>query len=77
MVTRPQPGLVEDRDTFRTLVPLVELGAGLGYQGEHLMFRAGYEVTDWMNMVSGVNGAARERGDITLESLVLKLGFGF
>ena len=36
----------DQSDTFRTLVPLVELGAGLGYQGEHLFFRTGYEVTD-------------------------------
>jgi len=71
-------------ETFDTIVPVAELGAGFGYQGERFFFRAGYEMTDWFNMVTGLPDLSivpltglRRRGDLTLESLTLSLGFSF
>jgi hypothetical protein len=70
------------RDVYSTVIPVVELGAGVNYQGEHFFCSAGYEVIDWIGMVSGVGGpdtpgnpSGRRRGDLTLEALSLKLGF--
>jgi hypothetical protein len=76
--------LDDERESFYTVVPVGELGAGIAYQSEHFFFSAGYEVTDWMDMVSGIGGpgsrgmlAPHRTGDITLEALSVRMGFTF
>ena len=45
---------------------------------------AGYELTNWFNMVNGLSvadvsteQAVRRRGSLTLEAVTVKLGFAF
>jgi hypothetical protein len=73
----------DESERYFTVVPFGELGAGLSYQGECFFFSLGYEVTDWVNMVSGIGGPGsgrlgnRRRSDLTLEALTLRAGFSF
>ena len=71
-------------DSFATIVPIVELMVGLHYQGKHLSFSAGYEMTNWLNMVTGLAPSAgstalanHQVGNLTLKLLIAKLGFTF
>ncbi|OWK43716.1 Lpg1974 family pore-forming outer membrane protein [Fimbriiglobus ruber] len=69
---------------YGTIIPVVELGGGLNYRGERLLFSAGYELIDWINMVSGVSnssspgqGLTPKKGDLTLEAVTFRLGYRF
>jgi hypothetical protein len=70
-------------EDYFTIVPVAEMSAGVSYQGERLFFSAGYELTDWLNMVSGLGGTGaaalttHRRGDLTLQALTVRLGFAF
>jgi hypothetical protein len=70
-----------DRETYYTIIPVAEMGAGLCYQGEQWSIRAGYEMTDWINMVYRVGGTSAQsphrRGDLTIQALTLRLGYAF
>ncbi len=71
-------------DSIYSIVPFLELGAGVSYTGERWFVSVGYEVINWINMASGVEnpwapiGYKRERkSDLSLEGISLKLGFFF
>ncbi len=69
-------------DTFDTVVPVGELGVGLRFQGELFFFSAGYEFTNWFNMVNGLapdaaGHAVRRQGSLTLDAVTAKVGFVF
>ncbi len=77
--------LVSDmHDKFETLVPVAELGVGMGYQGPHFILRVGYELVDWFDTIgslapAGASGTlpVRQRGDLTLEAVSIKAAFTF
>ena len=58
---------------------------GLSYEGEHLRFRVGYEVTDWFNMLHSVDfpdstnigKVSRHSSDLTLKRLAVQVGLVF
>ncbi len=71
-------------DPFKSVIPVVEIGAGVGYKGEHFFLSAGYEMIAWINMVSGVGtynslgtSLIPMRGDLVLEGLSVRSGFIF
>lgn len=76
--------VIDETDRYFTVIPVAELGAGLSYRSDRVSFGVGFEMTDWLNMVSGIgdatsNGAltVRKRSDLTLEGLSVRLGFSF
>jgi hypothetical protein len=71
-------------DSFTTTVPVEELSVGVRYQGDHFFFSAGFEQTDWFNMVDSLTNPSvatgqppRHRGDLTLDALAVKAAFVF
>lgn len=71
-------------DSIYSILPFMELGAGVSYTGERWFVSVGYEVIEWINMAGGVEnpwapmGYQRERkSDLSLEGISLKLGFFF
>jgi hypothetical protein len=43
--------LTNVNESFRKIVPVLELGAGVAYHGEHLHLSVGYEIANWFNLV--------------------------
>jgi hypothetical protein len=73
---------VEDR--FQKLVPVCELGAGVGWQGENVRFRVGYEMINWFGLVDSPdfvhdfsNKLSYRTSDLSLDGLMVELGFEF
>ena len=72
-------------ETEDRLVPVVEAGMGLFYQGDHLFVSAGYDLTNWFNMINPLDftssvspgHASRRESDLTLQGVSVKLGFTF
>jgi len=70
-------------DKYQSVVPIAEVGLGVAYTTEHFRFRIGYELTNWFNMVDGldmVNGQGlgkfqRKMSDLSLEGLAVQAGF--
>jgi hypothetical protein len=77
--------IVNVHETVNQIVPVLDLGVGLAWEGEHVFFRVGYEMSNWFNMVNSPDfpGAAnlgkvgRRTSDLTLEALSVQLGFIF
>jgi hypothetical protein len=77
--------IVNVKDTYYQVVPEVELGAGLAWEGQHFRFSIGYELTNWFNMVNSpdfasapnVGKVSRRTSDLTLEALAIQLGVLF
>jgi hypothetical protein len=77
--------VVNIRDVYYQIVPVVELNAGIAYVGEHFRFSVGYELTNWFNMVnspdfatsSNIGKVSRRTSDLTLEGLAVELGVLF
>ena len=66
------------------LVPVAEAGVGLFYQGEHMFFGAGYDLTNWFNMNNTLDftGAvlprpAAAKSDLMFQGVSAKVGFIF
>jgi Legionella pneumophila major outer membrane protein precursor len=38
-------------ESFRKVTPVMEMGAGVSYRGEHLRMSVGYEITNWFNLI--------------------------
>jgi hypothetical protein len=43
--------LTNVRESFRKIVPVMEMGVGVAYHTEHFRIGLGYEVTNWFNLV--------------------------
>jgi hypothetical protein len=77
--------VVDVRERYRQVVPVTELGMGVGYQGDHLFFSVGYELQNWYNMVnsldfpsgSNIGKVGRRSSDLSLEALSVQLGLLF
>ena len=69
----------------RSIVPVFEFAVGMGWQGEHVHLRAGYEVAAWLNMLGtpeftdDVNAGRliENAGTLTIDGLALRLGVDF
>jgi Legionella pneumophila major outer membrane protein precursor len=72
-------------ETYRQLVPVVELGAGVSFQTEHFRVRVGYDLANWFNMVNSldfpsgtdIGQVERRTSDLMLEGLSAQVGVVF
>jgi hypothetical protein len=77
--------LVNVREKYQQLVPVMELGAGLAWRGEHWRLGVGYELANWFNMVDSLDFTSatslgkpsRRMSDLTLEALAIQLELAF
>lgn len=76
--------IVDVSDHFQKVVPVTEMGLGLGWHGENLSFRVGYELQNFFGMVDQIDfndnatfKPAWRHGDLTLEALTVSLGFAY
>lgn len=67
-------------DRYRKVVPVAELGVGLGWQFRNVRARVGYEITNWFGMVDSpdfvhdfTNKFSRRVSDLSLDGLVARL----
>jgi hypothetical protein len=73
------------QDHYYTTIPVLEVGTGVGWQYRNLWVAAGYEVTNWFNLIDSpilTNDFAegrigRRHGDLSLEGLFLQLGLAY
>jgi hypothetical protein len=76
--------VVDVRDDFEKVIPVSELGFGLGWQGEHMCFRVGYELQNFFGLVDRIDfndsssfKPSWRTGDLSLEALTLTVGFAY
>jgi hypothetical protein len=76
--------VVDVSDKFEKVIPVSELGLGLGWHGDHLTFRVGYELQNYFGMVDRIdfNDSSSFKpywrsGDLSLEALTVTLGFAY
>jgi hypothetical protein len=70
-------------EKFTRIVPVTEVGLGIGWASQNVVFRVGYELYNFFNLVDNVNfvdsnsfGKIGHRsGDLSLEALVFSFGF--
>lgn len=66
-------------DQYRKVVPVAELGVGLGWQSEAFRFRVGYELTNWFGLVDSpdlvheLNKPSRRTSDLSLDGLAIEV----
>jgi hypothetical protein len=77
--------IVNVNETFRQMVPVLELGMGVAWQSDHVRVSAGYEMINWFNMVdsldfpgsTNIGKVGRRTSDLSLEGLALRVAFLF
>jgi hypothetical protein len=76
--------LVDVRERYYQLVPVMELGAGVSFETEHLYVGAGYDVANWFNMVNSLDFPStnigkpeRRTSGLMLEGLSVQVGVIF
>jgi hypothetical protein len=75
--------IVDVSDKYRQLVPVINLGLGVGWSTQNVMLRVGYEMFNFFSLVDNVDfvdsnsfGKTSHRvSDLSLEALVISLGF--
>ena len=77
--------LVNVTDNFEQVVPVTELSLGLTWQWRQVTVTAGYEVTDWFNMVSSPDFVSdvdagkigRRTSDLSLDGFTARVEWDF
>jgi hypothetical protein len=77
--------IVNVTQRYEAVVPVMDLGAGICFQGKHFRFSLGYDLSNWFNMVDSIDfpsGASlghigRRTSDLTLEGLSAQMGVIF
>jgi Legionella pneumophila major outer membrane protein precursor len=77
--------IVDVREKYYQVVPVMELGLGVAWQGEHVRLSVGYELQNWFDMVnsptfpspSNIGLPVRRFSDLSLEGLAVQLGVLF
>jgi len=77
--------IVDVSDRFQKLVPVTQLGLGVGWSNQNVSLRVGYELYNFFGLVDSVDfldsnsfGKIGHRtSDLSLEALVISLGFYF
>ncbi|MFN4258782.1 MAG: Lpg1974 family pore-forming outer membrane protein [Gemmataceae bacterium] len=71
-------------DDFRKVVPVMEMGVGLAWHGNHIHFRAGYELTNWFGLVDSpdfvhdyTNKLGARTGDLSFQGLAAQFGINY
>ncbi|MBL8792633.1 MAG: hypothetical protein JNM56_01880, partial [Planctomycetia bacterium] len=72
-------------DHYRKVVPVCELGLGLGWQAEAFRFRVGYELTNWIGLVDSPDlvydafssKPSRRTSDLSIDGLSLEVQFTY
>jgi hypothetical protein len=67
-------------ESFRKVVPVLEMGFGVGYEREHLRLSVGYEIIDWFGLVDTpafINDVhqgkyTRNLSDLSLEGVAVR-----
>lgn len=73
--------IVNVNETYRQIIPVLQLGAGVAWQGEHVRLSAGYEMINWFNMINSldfpgstnIGKIGRRTGDLSLEGLAVQV----
>lgn len=71
--------IVNLSDHYRKVVPVAELGVGLGWQSEAFRFRVGYELTNWFGLVDSpdlvheLNKLSRRTSDLSIDGLAIEV----
>jgi hypothetical protein len=77
--------LLNVADKFERVVPVTELGLGVGWERNNVRLRIGYEMTNWGSLVDRVDFVddvhrgklVHNLSDLSLSGLTLQLAFGF
>jgi hypothetical protein len=77
--------IVNVQEKYYQVVPVLELGLGVAWQGEHMRLSVGYELQNWFDMVnsptfpspSNIGLPVRRFSDLSLEGLAVQLGVFF
>lgn len=77
--------LADVSEKYDQILPVVEVGIGLGYEGERVFFSFGYELTNYINFIDSPDFVddvhegklQRRTSDLMLEALVLRLGLTY
>lgn len=77
--------IVNINEKYEQIVPVVEMGMGINYTGDHWCLGLGYELSNWFNMVnsvyfpdsSNIGQVGRRTSDLSLEGLAVRLSFVF
>jgi hypothetical protein len=76
--------IVNVGERYYQLVPVMELGAGVSFQTEHVYVGLGYDVVNWFNMVNSLDFPStnigkpeRRTSNLTLEGFSVRLGVIF
>jgi hypothetical protein len=77
--------IVDVREKYYQVVPVMELGLGVAWQGEHVRFSVGYELQNWFDMVNSptfpspvnIGLTGRRFSDLSLEGLAVQLAVLF
>jgi hypothetical protein len=77
--------IVNVREQYYQVVPVMELGLGVAWQGEHVRLGVGYELQNWFDMVnsptfpspSNIGLPLRRFSDLSLEGLAVQLAVLF
>jgi hypothetical protein len=71
-------------ERFRKIVPVAELGLGIGWQGETFRARLGYEITDWVGLIDSpdfvsdvTNKLSHRTGDLSLDGVKFQVELDF
>jgi hypothetical protein len=72
-------------ETFDKVVPVAEMGLGIGWEYRNWQLSAGYEIVNWFNLVDSPNfvddvhiGKVSHRvSDLSLDGLMVRLGMTF
>jgi hypothetical protein len=77
--------IVSVSEKYYQVVPVMEMGLGVAWQGDHVLISVGYELQNWFNMVnsptfpspSNIGLPGRRFSDLSLEGLAVQLGVIF
>jgi Legionella pneumophila major outer membrane protein precursor len=77
--------IVDVQDKFRQFVPVLELGAGVSFETEHIHLRLGYDMANWFDLANTIDFPSpadvghlqRQSGDLFLEGFSAQLAVLF
>jgi hypothetical protein len=77
--------VVDVNERYYQVVPVLDLAAGIAWQGEHWRLSVGYELSNWFSMVNSpdfvsptnIGKVSRRTSDLSLEVLAVQVGLLF
>ncbi len=76
--------VINVEDSFKKVIPVVELGVGVGWHSKNISVKVGYELQNYFGMVDIIDFPSGtsfkpfyHSGDLSLEALAASIGFSF